>query len=83
MNYTGVIIMYCGGNQSLIESTGKEILKAMQYRAEASKYKPYIYYKTDNQTLCGTSATGCMRNWTYRIPCNSKIYLGDLRDHGL
>jgi hypothetical protein len=71
-NTTGTIILYCGGNQSSIESTGEAILEAMQYRAMPSRFKPYIYYKSNDQTAAGTAATGCKNNWLYRIPCLSR-----------
>jgi hypothetical protein len=61
---SGVIILYCqsSSNENQIMQIGKEILELMNFRESN-----YIYYKTDFQTHEGTRATGCKKNYTYRL----------------
>ncbi len=63
-SYSGVIIFYCcnSSDQDVIMDIGLKLLNSMNY-----KEQKVIYYKTDEQTLKGTSATGATKNYTYRI----------------
>ena len=63
-NDNGVIILYCNysSNEEEIMNIGKKIVYYIQ------DYPSYaIYYKTDEQTLVGTKATGATKNYTYMI----------------
>ena len=59
----GVIIMYCkdSNNSDYIIGIGKFILDQLQYDEQQ-----IVYYKTDLQTMNGTSA-GVKQNYTYKL----------------
>jgi hypothetical protein len=58
----GVIILYCNNSE---EET--KIMKYGQNIKILFDYKKDLFYKTDIQSLNGTKATGCKKNWTYRL----------------
>lgn len=59
-----VICVYCRNSEQEQEimQTGEEIIDKIGYQPS-----PYMHYKTDEQTMQGTRATGQKRNWKYRI----------------
>lgn len=61
---TGVIILYSSysADEPYITKIGQHILAMTGYQQS-----PYLYYKTDEQTFQGTRATGCGKNYLYRI----------------
>jgi hypothetical protein len=63
----GVIILYCynSTDEDKIMRIGKKIIEAFAY-----KERQIIYYKTDMQTREGTRATGCHRNYMYKLGVN-------------
>jgi hypothetical protein len=61
----GVIIMYTNAdNKNDIIEIGRNIVQQMGAEDINSTY---IFYKTNEQTVAGTRATGQNRNYTYRI----------------
>jgi len=62
---TKVIIFYCGPphDEENVMKSGHNLLDMMKYRSS----NPYIYYKSDEQTLQGTRSTGQTKNHLYRI----------------
>ena len=69
----GVIIMYChdSWNEAHIKQIGERIVKVMDLQSRLKS--PYIYYKTNAQTQVGTAATGCRKNWLYRLPLTRSV----------
>jgi hypothetical protein len=63
-NEEGVIIFYCNNsnNKDLILNIGKKIIKLLDYTERS-----IIYYKTNEQTLYGTRATGNKKNHKYKL----------------
>ena len=61
---TGVIILYCpdSHNENHIKRIGTKILEIFPCTDNE-----YIYYKTDEQTLAGTRATGQDKNYLYKL----------------
>jgi hypothetical protein len=59
-----VIILYCNNSndEEIIMNIGKKILVLFNYIESQT-----IYYKTDEQTMEGTIATGCIKNHTYKL----------------
>jgi len=62
---TKVIIFYCGPphDEENVLKYGHNLVDMMEYRSS----NPYIYYKSDEQTLQGTRSTGQTKNHLYRI----------------
>ncbi len=63
-NSDGIIILYCNDSskKEIIINIGKNIIDKLDYREQN-----IIYYKTDLQTIKGTNATGCKKNYNYRL----------------
>ncbi len=61
----GVIICYCGRpeDEEKVMRYGKNLVKLMDYTKSVS-------YKSDEQTMLGTKATGNYNNSLYRIRMN-------------
>lgn len=64
---TGVILFYTSTarDEGASLAIAERILRAMRPVPD-ERFTPYIYYKSDRQTMEGTGATGQKRNWTYR-----------------
>jgi len=62
-----VIIFYCGPPEDEIAVVryGENLVNIMNYRSLNSN--PYVYYKSDDQTMAGTRATGQGKNHLYKI----------------
>jgi len=75
-NDKGVIILYCNdsNNSDNIIKIGRCILDKFQYDEHQT-----IYYKTDLQTMNGTSATGEKQNYTYQLV--NHLYKGNCIDN--
>ena len=61
---SGIIILYSyhSADEEWITTVGNNSLATLYYHE-----CPYMYYKTDEQTFQGTRATGCNKNYTYRL----------------
>ena len=62
-----VIIIYCPNNESKINEIGKIIISNLE-----NYNKPFIYYKSDDQTALGTRATGSIHNHKYKLSVPKK-----------
>lgn len=62
-----VIIFYCGPpeDEAAVVRYGENLVKVMNYRSLNSN--PFVYYKSDDQTMAGTRATGQGKNHLYKI----------------
>jgi len=62
-----VIIFYCGppDDEDSVVRYGKNLVEAMNYVSINSN--PHVYYKSDEQTVAGTKATGQRKNHLYKI----------------
>jgi len=67
---TQIIVFYCGpsSDEERMKSIGRSLIHIMRYRSPTTNK---IYYKTDNQTLSGTRATGSTVNHKYALPVES------------
>ena len=61
---SGVIILYSpySADERYIMKVGQNILSKIEYRES-----PYMYYKSDEQTFNGARATGCEKNYMYKL----------------
>jgi len=62
-----VIIFYCGppDDEANVIRYGENLVAVMNYRSLNSN--PYVFYKSDEQTMAGTRATGQGKNHLYKI----------------
>ena len=62
-----MIIFYCGppDDQVNVVRYGENLVAVMNYRSLNSN--PYVYYKSDEQTMAGTRATGQGKNHLYKV----------------
>jgi len=72
----GIIILYssCSADEKYIMKVGQNVLATFGYREF-----PYMYYKTDEQTFKGTRATGCEKNYTYRLKTTDGCKHADIK----
>jgi len=79
-----VLICYCGPVNDEVNVTryGERLLTEMDYRPFNTN--PYVYYKSDQQTMAGTRATGQGKNHLYkiRVPVRSQAALVDGSSNG-
>lgn len=63
---TGVLIFYCGpfDDEMNVMEYGKNLLAVFPYKNSYG----YMYYKSDQQTMSGTRATGQKQNSLYKLP---------------
>jgi hypothetical protein len=63
----GVIIFHCGPSidEAKIMQIGEKLLEEIPYKTPAG----WMSYKSDEQTLAGTRATGQQKNYLYRLRC--------------
>jgi hypothetical protein len=63
-NTTRPLLFYCGdlGSEAATLEVGRNILQKMGYREQG-----YVYWKSDLRTSQGTRATGCRRNYDFRL----------------
>ena len=61
-----VLVFYCSPctDRPKVMAAGRCLLTLF---SGYSRLSPYLYYKSDAQTMGGTRATGQLRNWLYRI----------------